>query len=135
MMAPAPACLYFLYVGLSVFFYAKGHDFSGLPPESIPSLSSCMRRGWFYIGAPTILFSMIIIGYSPMLSAFCGTAFLVLAVAVTPRPRKGFVGFLFGSLVKSAKDNLMVGSVVGTIGIILGGHCAGRPGGTCAFPP
>ncbi len=128
LMALIPALLYFLYVGLSVFFYAMRHGFSGLPADEIPSLTSVLKRGWFYIGAPAILFSMILMGYSPILSAFWGTAFLVVAVAIKPELRRRFKDFFVESLTKAARDNLMVGSVVGTIGIILGGITLGGLG-------
>lgn len=120
LMAIVPALLYYLSVGLMVFFRAKGSDMVGLSKEELPKVRDVLKRGWYYIFVLVVAVVVIIIGYAAESVAFYGSLFIVLVSAFKKETR--FTPKKFVKVFESAgKNALMVGSCAGTLGLVMAG--------------
>jgi len=120
MMAIVPALLYYLSVGLMVYFRAKGSGMIGLPKEELPKTRDVLKRGWYYIFVLVIAVIVIIIGYAAESVAFYGSLFIIVVSAFKKETR--FTLEKFGKVFESAaKNSLMVGSCAGTLGLVMAG--------------
>ena len=113
-----PAFLYFLSVGVFVYIQAKRDGLHGLPKEELPCLKAVAKK--FYLVIPIfVMVCLLVIGYSPFFSASIATLSSVATSWISKETRMGITA-IYEALVKGAKDVLMIGSLVGALGIILG---------------
>jgi TRAP transporter 4TM/12TM fusion protein len=119
-MAVIPALLYYLSVGLMVYFQARKQNLGRLSAEEIPNLLEVLKSGWYYILVLAVAVTVIMLNYSVESVAFYSTIFIIICsffqkeTRVTP---KKFAEIL----ASSAKSSLMVGSCAATLGLVMGG--------------
>ncbi len=114
-----PAFLYFLSVGMMVHFIAARRGIKGLPKEKIPSFKKTIMQQGYLLLPIIIIFTMIVMGFSPQLAAFVSIIAAIGLSWLTPdnkmTPKK-----IVQAFYKSAKSSLTVGATAGVIGIIVG---------------
>jgi TRAP transporter 4TM/12TM fusion protein len=119
-MATVPALLYYISLTSMVYFRAKKMRIRGIEKKDLPRLSEVLRRGWYY--AFTILVALygIVEGYSPPVVAFGATVF-VIACSMIRKQTRFTVKKFFVTLDAAGRSSLVVGSAVGTLGLVMGG--------------
>lgn len=115
-----PALLYFVALFVMVDFEALKRGLSGVARSELESPAAVFRRGWYYLLPLAVVFSLILLRFSPAYAAFWAT---VAAVAVSLIPYRGNrvpVAETAAALWQGAVASLPVAGVVGTIGIVIG---------------
>ena len=119
-MAITPALLYFFSVTCMVYFKANMEGLRGLPPEEIPVAKEIFKKGWYYIFTIVIIIVLLVMGYSPPMTAFGATVFLIICGILRKQDRFTLKKFL-DTLETAAKSSLTVGATAGTLGIVMAG--------------
>ena len=76
--AAIPAFLYFFGLFIQVDAYAARKGLVGTPKEELPSLSTTMKRGWFYIAAFMVLIFLLVYLQREAVAPFIATGVLVV---------------------------------------------------------
>jgi TRAP transporter 4TM/12TM fusion protein len=71
-----PAFLYFATVYFMVHLEAEKHDIGRIDKKLLPQTGEVLRKGWHLLIALAVLVCFLIVGYTPMLSAFWGISAL-----------------------------------------------------------
>jgi TRAP transporter 4TM/12TM fusion protein len=117
-MSVFPAFLYFLSVLTMVHFEAKKHGIEGLR-EELPRASVILKREWYMALPLVVIIVLMLMGFSPGLSAFWATLSCVAMSWVRKDTRMGPREIWEATLV-GARNTLIIGATVGVIGIIVG---------------
>ncbi|MPZ61942.1 MAG: TRAP transporter fused permease subunit, partial [Propionibacteriales bacterium] len=116
-----PALLYFLSVYLLVDFQAIKQNLRGLPAEELPDWKSVLLRGWYYMIPLVLLFTLVVMRFSPAFAGFWAiVSIVVIGVLVPYRGHRMNLRDIFDALRIGGMSSLTVGAVVGTIGIVIG---------------
>lgn len=126
-----PAVIYFISVGVMAHLEALKRDLKGVTNEDIESPWAILRRGWVYVVPVVVVVWLLLAGFSPgravywSIVSMLGVYFLnaIWRQRKTKSPLhvlKDGAGLVVQGFENAAKDTLMLGSVVGTVGIILG---------------
>lgn len=122
LMAVLPAVLYYLSIGLQVYFQARRTGLKGLESKDVPRAGDVLKRGWYFIIAIGAVAFLIARGYSPPRIAFGGTVFVILCNLVFGDRKDKFTPRKFlESLESSGRSSLIVGSTAGTLGLVMAG--------------
>ena len=119
-MAVTPALLYYLSVGLMVYFQARKSGLVCLNEDDIPKISEVLREGWYYVAVLFVAVAVIMLDYPPETVAFFSTMFIVFCSWFRKGKRITPIKFL-RTLGLAAKSSLMVGSCAATLGLVMGG--------------
>ena len=115
-----PAILYYAAVFVMVDLEAAKSGIRGLPRESLPSLKKTLLQGWhFLVPLLVLVYLMMIIRFSPQMSALWAIVSLILVCSVRKRTRLGLRAILH-ALEGGAKTILLVSTVLITAGIVVG---------------
>ena len=76
--AAIPAFLYFFGLFIQVDAYAARKGLVGTPKEELPSLSTTMKQGWFYIAAFMVLIFLLVYLQREAVAPFIATGVLVV---------------------------------------------------------
>ncbi|MDG2251340.1 MAG: TRAP transporter fused permease subunit [Gammaproteobacteria bacterium] len=76
--AAIPAFLYFFGLFIQVDAYAARKGLVGTPKEELPSLSTTMKQGWFYIAAFAVLIFLLVYLQREAVAPFIATGVLVV---------------------------------------------------------
>jgi len=114
-----PAILYFASVLWMVHLEAVKEGIYGLRKDQLPNLKETFQKGWFYIIPFAIIFWLLFEGYSPGMAAFWAIVAIVGIGMINPKTRMGLSGFI-DMLSIASKRSLLIGSMAGTIGILIG---------------
>ena len=76
--AAIPAFLYFFGLFIQVDAYAARKGLVGTPKEELPSLSTTMKQGWFYIAAFMVLIVLLVYLQREAVAPFIATGVLVV---------------------------------------------------------
>lgn len=116
-----PALLYFLSVYLLVDFQALKRNLVGLPASELPDWKVVLRQGWYFIVPLVLLFTLVVLRYSPAFAGFWAiVAVVVIGVLVPYRGHRMGLRDILDAMRVGALSSLTVGAVVGTIGIVIG---------------
>lgn len=117
--AIVPACLYYLSLMLVVDSIAVKNGLVGMPRESLPDVKEIMlKRG--QLGLPIIfVIAVILMGWSPMKSAFYGTL-AVIAIAFIRKETRPTVQSFLDALESGVKGVANIVISCGAAGIIVG---------------
>lgn len=117
--AIVPACLYYLSLMLVVDAIAVKNNLMGLPKDQLPSAKKIMlERG--QLGIPIIfVIAVILIGWSPMKSAFYGTL-AVIAVAFIRKETRPTLHSFAGALESGVEGVASIVISCAAAGIIVG---------------
>ncbi len=114
-----PAILYFASVLWMVHLEAVKEGLVGLRKDQLPNIKETFKRGWFYIIPFAIIFYLLFEGYSPGLAAFWAIVAMFSIGMINPRTRMSLSGVI-DMLSIASKRSLLIGSMAGTIGILIG---------------
>lgn len=121
-MAVLPALLYYLSIGLQVYFQARKSGLKGLEATDVPSTRAVLKRGWYFALTIVVVGVLIALGYSPAVIAFGGSIFVVVCNIIFGAPQdKLTVKKFFKSLETAGTSSLVVGSTAGTLGLVMAG--------------
>ncbi len=120
MAAIVPSVLYYFAAYWMIDFYAASNGLSGLRKEKLPVFKTIMiERGFLLIPLVVLLFSLMVMMYSPYRSAMYGIVAMIVVAAVRPETRFG-VKKLFATLSKGGKGSMEIIATCAAAGIIVG---------------
>jgi TRAP transporter 4TM/12TM fusion protein len=118
-VAAIPGILFYLSVGIMVYFESRKLGLRGLTKAELPRLGTVMRHGWYLFFPIFVLMGALILGYSPGSSAVFG---IVIAIALSwfsSETRMGPIQ-IWRALVEGGKASLFVAALTGAVGILIG---------------
>ncbi|MBU1001420.1 MAG: TRAP transporter fused permease subunit [Proteobacteria bacterium] len=118
-MAVFPALLYFFSVLSMIHFEAKKLNIKGLEDEVFEPAMAVFKRHWYKSLPLVVIVALMIMGYSPGMSAFWATLSCIAISWVDPKFRMG-PKEIWEATTAGAQSTLVIGATVGVIGIIVG---------------
>ena len=117
--AAIPGILYFLSVGVMVYFESRKLGLRGLPKEELPRLWDVWRRGWYLFLPIAVLVGALAAGYSPQMAALYGIGFTIVVSWFRKETRMGWRQ-IWQALVTAGKNCLFVAALTGAVGVLIG---------------
>jgi TRAP transporter 4TM/12TM fusion protein len=118
-VAAIPGLLYFLSVGVMIYFESKKLGLRGLPREELPRSAEVWKRGWYLLLPIVVLIGVMLSGYSPQFAAFYGIVFTIVVSWFRKETRMG-PKEIWRALVDAGKNCLFVAALTGAVGILIG---------------
>ena len=118
-VAAIPGLLYFLSVGVMIYFESKKLGLRGLAREELPRSVEVWKRGWYLLLPIIVLIGVMLAGYSPQFAAFYGIVFTVVVSWFRKETRMGPKD-IWLALVDAGKNCLFVAALTGAVGILIG---------------
>lgn len=118
-VAAIPGLLYFLSVGVMIYFESRKLGLRGLAPEELPRTREVWARGWYLFLPIAVLIGALMIGYSPQAAALYG---MVSTIAVSWIRRETRMGprEIWQASVEAGKNCLFVAALTGCVGVLIG---------------
>lgn len=121
-MAVLPALLYYLSIGIQVYFQARRSGLKGLEAHEVPKARDVLKRGWYFLISIIAVGVLIAGGYSPPVIAFGGSVFVIICNLIFGTKKEKFtVKKFIASLESAGTSSLIVGSTAGTLGLVMAG--------------
>ncbi|MEK6712066.1 MAG: TRAP transporter fused permease subunit, partial [Nitrospinota bacterium] len=117
-IAFVPAVLYFLSVGLIVYFEAVKQGLHGVPREELPPLRKVLPRCYQLFPIVVVAY-LLLAGRSAFYAAFWAIVWTVALSWLQKDTRMG-PREIFDALVGGAHNSLSIGALAGVLGIIIG---------------
>ena len=118
-VAAIPGILFYLSVGIMVYFESRKLGLRGLTKAELPRLVTVMRQGWYLFFPIIVLMGALISGYSPGSSAVFGIATAIALSWFSPETRMGPIQ-IWRALVEGGRASLFVAALTGAVGILIG---------------
>jgi len=118
-VAAIPGFLFFLSVGVMIYFESKKLGLRGLPAEELPRSRDVWRRGWYLLLPVAVLIAVMVSGYSPQMAVLYGIISTVVVSWFRKDTRMGPVQ-IWLALVEAGKQCLFVAALVGAVGVLIG---------------
>jgi TRAP transporter 4TM/12TM fusion protein len=118
-LAAVPAVIYFVAVMAMVHFQAAREGGHGQPRIDLPDWRAVLRRDWYLALPLAVLLVQLARGFSPGVAAFWGILAAIAVSWVRPHTRMG-PRDIRASLVDGTRKTLIIASVAGSIGIVVG---------------
>src|SRR5262245_4236654 len=118
-VAAIPGLLYFLSVGVMIYFESKKLGLRGLQREELPCSGEVWKRGWYLLLPIVVLIAVMLAGYSPQFAAFYGIIFTIIVSWFRKETRMG-PKEIWLALVDAGKNCLFVAALTGAVGILIG---------------
>ncbi|HSE89236.1 MAG TPA: TRAP transporter fused permease subunit [Candidatus Binatia bacterium] len=118
-VAAIPGILYFVSVGVMIYFESKKLGLRGLPPEELPQSREVWARGWYLLMPIVVLIGTLVAGYSPQLAALYGMISTIIVSWFRKETRMG-LSQIWQALVDTGKNSLFVAALTGAVGILIG---------------
>jgi TRAP transporter 4TM/12TM fusion protein len=118
-VAAIPGILFYLSVGIMVYFESRKLGLRGLTKAELPRFWEVMKRGWYLFFPIMVLMGALIIGYSPGSSAVFGIATAIVLSWFSPETRMG-PRRIWEAMVEGGKASLFVAALTGAVGILIG---------------
>jgi TRAP transporter 4TM/12TM fusion protein len=118
-VAAIPGLLYFLSVGVMIYFESKKLGLRGLPREELPRSAEVWRRGWYLLLPIVVLIAVMMAGYSPQYAVFYAILSTIAVSWLRAETRMG-PKEIWLALVDAGKNCLFVAALVGAVGILIG---------------
>lgn len=118
-MAIFPALLYFFSVLSMIHFEAKKHNIQGLVDEEFEPAMAVFKRHWYKSLPLVVIVVLMLMGFSPGMSAFWATVGCIVISWLDPEYRMG-PKQVWEATTAGARATLVIGATVGVIGIIVG---------------
>jgi TRAP transporter 4TM/12TM fusion protein len=118
-VAAIPGILFYLSVGVMVYFESRKLGLRGLTREELPRFGQVMRRGWYLFIPLIVLMGSLILGYSPGSAAVFG---IITAVGLSWVRAETAMGprAIWRALVDGGKASLYVAALTGAVGVLIG---------------
>lgn len=114
-----PALLFYLAVLLFVDLEAVKRGLRGLPREQLPRVRAALRGRLHVVIPLVVLVAALVVGYSPMKSAFWSILLLV-ALGLPRRDTRMGIGKLYAALEAGTANTLPVAAACACAGVIVG---------------
>jgi TRAP transporter 4TM/12TM fusion protein len=118
-VALIPGLLYFLSVGVMIYFESKKLGLRGLPREELPRSLEVWKRGWYLLLPIVVLIAVMLAGYSPQFAAFYAIVSTIIVSWFRKETRMG-PKQIWLALVDAGKNCLFVAALTGAVGILIG---------------
>ncbi|HXV48653.1 MAG TPA: TRAP transporter permease [Candidatus Binatia bacterium] len=118
-VALIPGLLYFLSVGVMIYFESKKLGLRGLPREELPRSLEVWKRGWYLLLPIVVLIAVMLAGYSPQFAAFHAIVSTIIVSWFRKETRMG-PKQIWLALVDAGKNCLFVAALTGAVGILIG---------------
>ncbi|MGH7810569.1 MAG: TRAP transporter permease, partial [Candidatus Binatia bacterium] len=118
-VALIPGLLYFLSVGVMIYFESKKLGLRGLPREELPRSLEVWKRGWYLLLPIVVLIAVMLFGYSPQFAAFYAIVSTIVVSWCRKETRMG-PKEIWLALVDAGKNCLFVAALTGAVGILIG---------------
>jgi TRAP transporter 4TM/12TM fusion protein len=118
-VAAIPGLLYFLSVGVMVYFESRKLGIKGFAKEDLPPAGDIWRRGWYLLLPIIILIGVLIAGYSPQVAALYGMVSTIIVSWFRQDTRMGPLQ-IWQALVNTGKNCLFVAALTGCVGVLIG---------------
>jgi TRAP transporter 4TM/12TM fusion protein len=118
-VAAIPGILYFVSVGVMIYFESRKLGLRGLPPEELPRTGEVWSRGWYLLLPIAILIGILVTGYSPQIAALYGMLSTIAVSWFRQETRMGLPQ-IWEALVDAGKNCLFVAALVGAVGVLIG---------------
>jgi TRAP transporter 4TM/12TM fusion protein len=118
-VAAIPGILYFLSVGVMVYFESRKLGLKGFAKEDLPNSIEVWRRGWYLLLPIAILIAVLISGYSPQVAALYGMVSTIAVSWIRKETRMG-PAQIWQALVNAGKNCLFVAALTGCVGVLIG---------------
>lgn len=115
-----PALMYFWSVYWLIDLESVKKEIDAIPKAELPSARQVLAKGWFHLIPIVVIFTLIIMRYSPAFAAFWG---IIAALVIGLIPYEGqrlTVRKLVTGLRDGVINSLSILSVVGCVGIVIG---------------
>jgi TRAP transporter 4TM/12TM fusion protein len=119
-VAAIPGILFYLSVGIMVYFESRKMGLRGLRADELPRFGAVLKRGWYLFIPIIVLMGALIWGWAPGTSAVFG---IVTAIALTwlvPGGTRLGPAKIWEALVEGGKASLFVAALTGAVGILIG---------------
>ena len=114
-----PGLLYFLSVGVMVYFESRKLGLRGLPRAETPNPREVWARGWYLLLPIVILIGVMMAGYTPQFAALFGIVSTIAVSWIRKETRMGLPE-IWRALVAAGKNSLFVAALTGAVGILIG---------------
>jgi len=114
-----PAFLYFATVYFMVHLEAEKEDIGQIDRSQLPQTGEVLKRGWHLLIALAVLVTFLILGYTPMKSAFWGIAALLALSFIRAETRMSPVDIL-AALESGIRATVPVTVACACAGLIIG---------------
>jgi TRAP transporter 4TM/12TM fusion protein len=118
-VATIPGILFFVSVGVMVYFESKKLGLRGLPKEELPGLREVWSRGWYLLIPIVALVISLALDFTPQRSALHGIGLTIVVSWFRKETRMGWYQ-IWLALVDGGKNCLFVAALVGAVGILIG---------------
>jgi TRAP transporter 4TM/12TM fusion protein len=118
-VAVIPGILYFLSVGVMIYFEARKLGIKGFPREELPNTGEVWRRGWYLLLPIVVLIATMAAGYSPQLAALYGMLSTIAISWIRKETRMG-PAEIWQALVNTGRNCLFVAALTGAVGVLIG---------------
>jgi TRAP transporter 4TM/12TM fusion protein len=118
-VAAIPGILFFVSVGVMIYFESKKLGLRGLPAEELPRARDVWRRGWYLLLPIAVLIGVMVSGYSPQMAVLYGIISTVVISWFRKETRMG-PAEIWLALVEAGKQCLFVAALVGAVGVLIG---------------
>ena len=118
-VAAIPGFLYFLSVGVMIYFESKKLGLRGLPREELPRSAEVWKRGWYLLLPIVVLIAVMLAGYSPQFAAFYAIVSTIIVSWFRKETRMG-PKEIWRALVEAGKNCIFVAALTGAVGILIG---------------
>ena len=118
-VATIPGILFFLSVGVMIYFESKKLGLRGLPAEELPRMRDVWSRGWYLLLPIAVLIAVMVSGYSPQMAVLYA---IIATVGVSWFRKETRMGpaQIWLALVEAGKQCLFVAALVGSVGVLIG---------------
>ncbi|HXG53455.1 MAG TPA: TRAP transporter fused permease subunit, partial [candidate division Zixibacteria bacterium] len=118
-VAAIPGILYFVSVGVMIYFESRKLGLRGFPREDLPRLPEVWRRGWYLLLPIAVLIGTLVAGYSPQIAALYGMVSTIAVSWLRKETRMG-PGSIWRALVDTGRNCLFVAALTGAVGVLIG---------------
>jgi TRAP transporter 4TM/12TM fusion protein len=118
-VAAIPGILFFVSVGIMIYFESRKLGLRALSKEDTPRLGDVLKREWYLFTPIVVLTSALISGFSPQGSAVYGILATIVVSWFRAETRMG-LREIWQALVNGGRDCLFVAALTGAVGVLIG---------------
>ncbi len=115
-----PAFLFLASMLFQVYLEAKRDGVPGIPKSELPSVSSVMKRGGYFLLPIALIIYIIAAGYSPARAGIAAIALTFLLSMIRKHDRMS-VKDVVATLSEGARSGLIMAVTAGVVGIVVAG--------------
>jgi TRAP transporter 4TM/12TM fusion protein len=118
-VAAIPGILFFVSVGIMIYFESRKLGLRALSKEDTPRLGDVLKREGYLFTPIVVLTSALISGFSPQGSAVYGILATIVVSWFRAETRMG-LREIWQALVNGGRDCLFVAALTGAVGVLIG---------------